>query len=172
MQSTSFKIISGSKVPATTSPAAAGRNRLDWISERARRVFASYRRDDYTDPETFLRNLAEALERYDDKTIEQACNPASADSIPRICKFPPNISEIAQVCDEIRRRNIYVSQWDARSKRQLEERDNLERQDKEGTLEHRTAVVNRVVDDLRERGFKFKSLGSVAARVISGSSAA
>ena len=144
-----------------------GPNRSHWISRRAQMVFGSYRRDDFADPENFLLQLGMVLERYSDKVIETVTSPLSG--IQRECKFPPSIAEFVEFCDEIQRRSTFTARWDAQAEKQLAERGRFEQEAGE-PLEHRTAVVNRVLGELKgQHGFQFKSLGSVAASIASSS---
>src|SRR5262245_11889417 len=153
-----------------TSPARQAPNRSHWISRRAQMVFGSYRKDDFADPEGFLVQLGMVLERYDDKIIETVTSPLSG--IQRECKFPPSIAEFVEFCDETQRRLNWATEYNKRTAEQLRARERFEQQDKEETLEHRTAVVNRVVGELKDHGFKFKSLGDIAANLTRASSAA
>jgi hypothetical protein len=127
-------------------------------------VFGSYRRDDFAEPDGFLLQLGMVLERYDDKTIETVTSPLTG--IQRECKFPPSIAEFVEFCDEVRRRSTFEARWNEQKEKQLAEREEFERQDKEETAEHRSSVVNRTVDELKEHGFQFKSLGGLAAKAI------
>lgn len=133
-------------------------------------VFGGYRRDDFANPDSFLLQLGMVLERYDDKIIETVTNPLSG--IQRECKFPPSIAEFVEFCDEVRRRSTFEARWNEQKEKQLAEREEFERQKKEEPLDHRTKVVNRVVDELKGQGFQFKSLGTIAANVTRKSSAA
>src|SRR5262249_19875432 len=76
----------------TTSPDQAALDRSEWIKDRAKIVFGSYRRDDFADPENFLLQLGMVLERYDDKIIETVTSPLCG--IQRECKFPPRLPSL------------------------------------------------------------------------------
>jgi len=131
-----------------TSPARKARDRLNWIASQARQVFGSYRRDDFADPEVFTRNLADVLERYDDKVIEAVTSNSTG--IQRACKFPPSIAEFVEFIDEHIRRTSYASQWDAAAARQLQEREELEREHDE-PLEYRRAAAARIMADYKSK---------------------
>jgi len=94
------------------------------------------------------------LERYDDKVIEAVTSPVTG--IQRTCKFPPSIAEFVEFIDEHIRRSTFASNYDARSRKQLDERDEYERQGKTESAEHRAMVVKRVKDELRGHGFQFQ----------------
>lgn len=83
-----------------------------------------------------------------------------------------SIAEFVEFCNETQRRLRWATEYNKRSAEQLRAREQFEQQGKEETLERRTAVVNRVVGELKDHGFKFKSLGSVAANIVSESSVA
>jgi hypothetical protein len=117
-------------------------------------VFAAYRKDDFADPESYLLQLGTVLERYDDEIVEAVTSPISG--IQRECKFPPSIAEFVEFCNETRRRLTFESRWKEKSEEQLAEREELERQDRQETTEHRADVVNRALGELKGRGFQFR----------------
>src|SRR5262245_17323030 len=125
MTSTGF---SNKLAPSRTDPDPMGLDRFSWINERARKILGAYRRDDYADPAIFLTSLEAVLERYPDGVVEAATDPRWPDCIQRICKFPPSIAEVAQICDDLHRRQSFSAEWDARSRKQLYERTEFERQ--------------------------------------------
>ena len=131
-------------------PVRRGHDRLNWIAARARLVFGSYRRDDFADPEVFLRQIASILERYDDTVIE-ACTSENT-GIQRTCKFPPSIAEFVEFIEEHIRRSTFTSQYDARSREQLRQRAEEELHDKSEPLEHRRQVVDRIQAELKAAG--------------------
>jgi hypothetical protein len=102
----------------------------------------------------FLTQLAMVLERYDDKTVTAVTSPITG--IQRTCKFPPSIAEFVEFIEETIRRATYASTYDQRSRKQLEEREEYERQGKTESAEHRAAVTARIKDELRGHGFQFK----------------
>jgi hypothetical protein len=119
-------------------------------------VLGAYRKDDFADPDNFLLQLCIILEKYADSTIEHVTDPTTG--IQRECKFPPTIAEFVAFCDEVKRRATFVSQYDERSKRQLEERERFERQAREGKEadpQYRKQVVERIKNEMRAHGFKF-----------------
>jgi hypothetical protein len=138
----------------STSPAQAAQHRSDWIRTCAQQVLSSYRKDDFADPDSYGVQLAMVLERYDDKTIREVTSPITG--IQRTCKFPPSIAEVVEFIEDHVRRATFASNYDARSKRQLEEREEYERQGKTESTEHRAAVAKRIKDELRGHGFKFE----------------
>ncbi len=132
----------------STSPAVAAQHRSDWITTCALRVLGSYRKDDFANPDVFLTQLALVLERYDDKVIEVVTSPATG--IQRTCKFPPSIAEVVEFIDEHIRRAGFAANYDARSRAQIEEREQFERDQRE-PLEYRRAVVERVMADYKSK---------------------
>lgn len=108
----------------------------------ARQVLSSYRRDDFADPEGYLVQLGMVLERYADAVISAATSPLTG--IQRACKFPPTIAEFVEFCDEIKRRGSWLEDRNVRIRKQLAERAEIERADKEESLEHRREVVKRL----------------------------
>jgi hypothetical protein len=146
---------SGKRVPAKiTSPAQAALDRSNWITKCAQQILGSYRRDDFADPDIFLVQLGMVLERYDDAVIRAVTSPVTG--IQRTCKFPPSIAEFVEFVDEHVRRSTFASNYDERSKRQLEEDAELERQRKTEPPEVRAAVVALAKEELRAKGFRFE----------------
>jgi hypothetical protein len=144
----------GKQGPATTtSPDRADLDRSNWIRKSAQQVLSSYRRDDFADPDSYVVQLAMVLERFSDSTIREATSPVTG--IQRHCKFPPSIAECVEFLDNLKRRAEFPSQWDERSRKQIEERAEFERNHKTETPEHRRAVVERLVAEMRGRGFQF-----------------
>ena len=147
MRSTGSGKSSGKRVPAKiTSPAAAGLDRSNWIRKCAQLVLSSYRKDDFADPDTYAVQLAMVLERYDDKVIDAVTSPNTG--IQRNCKFPPSIAEVVEFINEHIRRAGFAANYDARSRAQIEEREQFERDQRE-PLEYRQAVVKRVMAEYK-----------------------
>ena len=114
-------------------------------------IFAAYRRDDYADPEGYRLQLAMLLERYTDKIIKAASDEKGG-GIQFHCKFPPSLAEVKKFCDELTRRSTYASDWNARAKKQLDERDAYDAETKTESLEHRKVVVARIKAELAAKG--------------------
>jgi len=134
-------------------PAAQNRSKLqrtEWIRHCAQTVLASYRRDDFADPDNYVIQLGMVIERYPDAIIKQATSPVTG--IQRTCKFPPSIAEVVEFCNEMQRRSNYASNWNARAKKQLDERDAYDAETKTESLEHRKAVVARIKAELAAKG--------------------
>lgn len=136
-------------LPTTTSQARKGLDRCNWIAKCARQVFGSYRKDDFADPDGYAVQLGMVLERYDDKVIEAVTSPVTG--IQRTCKFPPSIAEFIEFIDEHIRRASFAATYDARTARQLEEREEFERLEKAEPLEKRREVTARIMTDLHGR---------------------
>jgi hypothetical protein len=87
------------------------------------------------------------LERYDDAVIRAVTSPISG--IQRTCKFPPSIAEFVEFINEHIRRATYVAEWDARAKKQLDERTEFEREEKAEPLEYRRTVTERILAEYK-----------------------
>ena len=107
-------------------PGSSGHDRSNWIRTCAQQVLSSYRKDDFADPDSYGVQLAMVLERYDDKVIDAVTSPVTG--IQRTCKFPPSIAEVVEFIEEHIRRAAYAANYDARSRAQIEEREQFERQ--------------------------------------------
>jgi hypothetical protein len=117
--------------------------RQDWITHQAKVVLAAYRRDDFADAEGFVVQLGVVLERYADAVISEVTSPLTG--IQRQCKFPPSIAEVVEFCNECLRRSNYASEWEKRSRQQVEERARIEREQAREPLEYRKQVAKRIL---------------------------
>lgn len=126
-----------------TSRAQKARDRSAWITSRAELLFGAYRRDEFADPESFVRQVGMVLERYDDEVIEHITSPLTG--VQRKCKFPPSIAEIVEACDAERHSQTYAAQYDRRSTEQLQGRADDEALEKAEPLEYRRAVAERIL---------------------------
>jgi hypothetical protein len=93
------------------------------------------------------------LERYGDDVIRAVTSPLTG--IQRTCKFPPSIAEFVEFIDDHIRRSNYAQEYDARSREQLREREQRDRDARLETPEHRKAVVERGKAEMRAKSFKF-----------------
>jgi len=125
-----------------------------------RRLLAGYSNLTAPDPQAYLAALVETMESYPQWAGERAIMRVEEENN----QFPPSEKGLRVWLEEIVRPARFIAQHNERSAEQLAERDRLERLGKETDVEHRTKVVNRVLGDLQEWGFKFKSLGDAAAK--------
>jgi hypothetical protein len=58
----------------------------------------SYRRDDYQDPETFVKGLIAVLARYPESVMVEVTDQARG--IPSKLKWPPSLAEVVEACDK------------------------------------------------------------------------
>lgn len=93
------------------------------------------------------------LERYDDAVIRAVTSPVTG--IQRTCNFPPSIAEFVEFIDEHIRRSTFASNYDTRSRKQLEEREQFEREAKAETPAQRQQVAERIRGEMRAAGFQF-----------------
>jgi hypothetical protein len=132
------------RLPAT-SPDRKGRNRSHWIAARAQQVFGAYRKDEFADPEVFITQLGTILERYSDIVVERVTSPVTG--IQARCRFPPAIAEVVQACEAEHRSDSYAAEYAARSREQLREREEHERDADLEPLAHRRNVTARILAD-------------------------
>ena len=107
------------KPPTATSGKSF--DRPSWITQRARKVFGSYRKDDFAAPDAFLISLGEILEKYPDSVIREATETTTG--IQSQCKFPPSIAEVKAFCEDLKRRENFLPEWEKRARKQLAERE-------------------------------------------------
>lgn len=69
----------------------------------SRRLFTSYRLDQYNDPDSFAEQIAIIFAGYEDRVLLRATDPARRDCIQRTYKFPPTLQEISEVLDAMQK---------------------------------------------------------------------
>ena len=87
--------------------------------------------------------LGTILERYSDTVVERVTSPVTG--IQARCSFPPSIAEVVEACDAEHRNDNYAAEYAARSREQLRERQEHEREDDLEPLEHRRNVTTRIL---------------------------
>jgi hypothetical protein len=68
------------------------------VARQIRVLLSAYRRDDFADPDGFVAQLGMILEQYPDDVIIYVTHPLTG--IQRRIKFPPNIPEVVEACDD------------------------------------------------------------------------
>ena len=68
----------------------------DWLATRIAMVLSAYRRDDYSDPDSFVMQVALNLERFPAAVIEYVTDPLTG--IQSRCKWPPSVAEMVEAC--------------------------------------------------------------------------
>jgi hypothetical protein len=97
--------------------------------------------------------MASVLAEYP-RSVAMACADVRS-GVVRSCKFLPTIAEVVAWCEPEVARLRRVTDYDARSARQLCERDQLEREANAETPEHRAAVVERIRCEMAAAGMPF-----------------
>lgn len=78
-------------------------------------LLSAYRRDDYADPDSFVAQLGIVLNAYPDEVVDYVTDPLTG--IQRRQKFPPNLQEVVEACDERKRyleKQQELDAWKAR----------------------------------------------------------
>jgi hypothetical protein len=78
-------------------------------------LLSAYRRDDYADPDSFVAQLGIVLAEYPDEIVDYVTDPRTG--IQRRQKFPPNLQEVGEACEERRRylaKQKELDQWKAK----------------------------------------------------------
>src|SRR5262245_5509785 len=95
--------------------------------------------------------MAQLLTRYPRQTALRCAHPI--DGVIRECKFLPTVAEAIKWLEREQLPLQRASDWERRSREQLAERDREYLQSL--SLEERRAFAAQILDQLRERGFKF-----------------
>lgn len=94
-----------------------------WVAERIVMLLSAYRRDDYSDPESFVVQLGTVLQTYPEWIVRYVTDPKTG--VQRTCKFPPSIAEVVAACEELYGPIRRTNEWDARTQVQMAERASL-----------------------------------------------
>lgn len=65
----------------------------------SKRLFTSYRLDQYNDPVSFAEQVAIIFAGYEDAVLIRATDPSRRDSLQRQFKWPPALAEISAALD-------------------------------------------------------------------------
>lgn len=120
----------------------------------AKLILGSYRADDANDPEIYVTAIAHLLSRYPSDIGAALTDPK--DGIAGKCKWLPAVSEVREEADRIieAQKGAEKRQQDLREQWRL--RDQVEREEKAETPEHRRKVAERIKNELRGHGFQFE----------------
>jgi hypothetical protein len=70
------------------------------VAEKCQKLlFSAFRLDAYSDPDSFMLQVAARFSQYDDAVLLRATDPFRHDNIQTIYKFPPSIHEITAALD-------------------------------------------------------------------------
>lgn len=93
------------------------------MATRIEILFSAYRKADFADPVGFVAQLGVVLEKYPEWVVRHVTSPETG--IQRKSTFPPSIAEVISACEDLYGAERYAEEWDARAKRQAEERERL-----------------------------------------------
>lgn len=68
------------------------------MTRAIKQIFSAYRKDDYADAKGFVAQLGVILEGYPPSVVEFISSPLTG--IQRRAKWPPNIAEIVDACND------------------------------------------------------------------------
>ena len=82
-----------------SSPQESLSSRLDrvYCADRAKLMFACYRRDDATNPDQYAAAIALVLSEYPRSCVEFVTDPRTGVQLK--CNFPPTVKEVREACD-------------------------------------------------------------------------
>lgn len=78
------------------SPKPSKTLNASWVLARVKLLMASYRLDDYQNPEGFLATVATILAEYPQEIVEYVTDPRTG--LQRRLKFPPSPAEVVEAC--------------------------------------------------------------------------
>jgi hypothetical protein len=64
-------------------------------------MFGAYRLDQYSDPDSFMLQVAVVFSQYEGAVLLRATDPRRRDCLQRRFKFPPSLYEISESLDEL-----------------------------------------------------------------------
>jgi len=107
-----------------------------------KRMMACYPSLSLHDPEVYIAELVMLLTRHPLDVGEKAIEKAKFESP----KFLPTVPEVAKACDGIRQEGwSYAQEFEAQSRRQLEDRRRRELEDEREPLEYRRQAAERIL---------------------------
>ena len=137
---------SSKELTSSTYPSQAS---AGYAAERARLLFGQYRRGDANDPDVYVAAITAVLACYSEAIIQEVTDPRTGISATaKFAAFMPNPGEVKLHCDELAKLpplHAWSNQYEARTKRQLEERAERE-------ASGPRQVPQRMVDDLIKNG--------------------
>jgi hypothetical protein len=77
--------------PSACSPKVA--------AERTKLLFNCFRRNDASDPDTFVTAVAALLSRYPEEIVRRVTHPV--DGLPASHTFPPSVAEVKAACENL-----------------------------------------------------------------------
>jgi hypothetical protein len=102
----------------------------------------------------YMGTIAALLCKYPRRIAEQCANPING--VCRETKFLPTVHDVVVWCEKHQGTMSRIVEHERRSQTQFREREEYERQDKTEPPEYRKAVAERIMGELRTKGFQFK----------------
>ena len=89
-------------------------------------LLGCYRKGDAADPEVYTRAIMATLARYPADVVRRVTDPLTG--LPSTSNFLPTVAEVIKGCEEIHGPARRAAEWDERTKRQLAEREERDRE--------------------------------------------
>jgi hypothetical protein len=128
--------------------------RMKLASYHAKLILGSYRADQANDPDIYITAIAHLLSRYPENIGARLTDPK--DGIAGKYKWLPTVSEVKEEADRLKNEDLLAYAKERSLREQFQLRDQIEAENKAEPLEYRQKVAERMRDELREHGFKFK----------------
>lgn len=131
------------RTPRPTSSSASGhstsQSRATYATERAKVLFAGYRRGDANDPDGYVASIAAVLSMFEPELIRRVTDPRTGISTTeKFCSFMPNSGELKVYCDQQAERDARLQRY-----RQLPSRPMLQIEPPPPGPGHRANVLVR-----------------------------
>jgi hypothetical protein len=68
------------------------------VVKRIKMILSAYRKDEFADPDAFILQVAALLQTFPREVVDYVSSPITG--VQRHVKFPPNLADIAEACDE------------------------------------------------------------------------
>jgi hypothetical protein len=111
-----------------------------------RRLLDGYPNLNLAEPERYIADLCSLLVLYPNWAGEQAVS-----HIKRTTEWPPAYGALRKELEDRVRTHRYAAEWEAQTRRQLADKRTEQR-----TPEYSARVVDRIKNELRAKGFRFK----------------
>jgi hypothetical protein len=119
----------------------------------AKLILGSYRADQAADPDIYVTAITLLLSRYPPDIGARLTDPK--DGVAGKYKWLPTVSEVKEEAEAILEAERQANYRADQLRKQWQLRDQVEREAKAETPEHRAKVVERVKNEMRAHGFKF-----------------
>lgn len=146
-----------------TSTLNDSRAKLAMTTKYAKLLIGCYRTGEANDPEVYTAAVIAILSDYPEDVMRSVVDPRVG--LPSRTQWLPIPAEVKQACEDLHGPMRREAERDAAARRQLDGRDEIDRQRAADTAEHCEQVVAKAKAQLAERGMRI--MATDGARTIS-----